>query len=398
MIKNKTYQNVEEMLSDLSDEKALIKAMYTYRDFAISPDMVRSVVKKGDTLQKLIDHGVILERGNYLELEDPYLQFFLDAMGANEEINIQAVSDCIRSIRNPIFEYMNETDQYRKVERVRKVRSSLISITRRSVRNCYILNRKIDYTYTHEPIYANKKNALVSLMEQKNGIEELIRACEKEIDDQEAFFSQASVELRQTLFEVTSQFTLVLHTLDEAQKKIADYLNKIEYQNQLLKHIRKLNYLCEQGTLEAHTNVKEMLQVLNPKCWETQPRTYPKISLRTLLNSDELLEVIRRIALNINAPAKKRICENHISHDDIKGRHDMINVVNPEQVFAEFCSAGRDLFDYVMSYNHGFDVSEEERILMFCQLASYHVKELNFGPTKIHKCYKYPIVTHKKLE
>jgi len=290
---------------------------------------------------------------------------------------------------------MNETEQYRKVERVRKVRSSLISITRRSVRNCTILNRKIDYTYTHEPVYANKKNALVTLMEQKNGIEELIRACEKEIDDQEAFFSQASVELRQTLFEVTSQFTLVLHTLDEAQKKIADYLNQIEYQNQLLKHIRKLNYLMEQGTLEAHTNVKQRLQELNPKCWEPQPRTFPKISLRTLLNSDEMLDVIRRIALNINAPAKKRICESRISKEDINGRHDLVNVVQPERVFDEFCTTSRDLFDFVLTYDHGFEVEEDERILMFCQLASYHVKELNFGAIRTHKCYKYPIVTHK---
>lgn len=395
MIKNKTYQNVEELLSDLTDEKALMKAMYTYRDFDISPEMVRSVVRKGETLQKLIDHGVILERGNYLELEDPYLQFFLDALGANEEINIQAVPDCIRSIRNPIFEYMNENEQYRKVERMRKVRSSLISITRRSVRNCTILNRKIEYTYKHEPVYANKKNALVTLMEQKKGIEELIRACEKEIDVQEAFFSQASVELRQTLFEVTSQFTLVLHTLDEAQKKIADYLNQIEYQNLLLKHIRKLNYLMEQGTLEAHTNVKQRLQELNPKCWEPQPRTFPKISLRTLLNSDEMLDVIRRIALNFNAPTKKRICENRISKEDIKGRHGLVNMVQPERVFAEFCTTRRDLFDFVLTYDHGFEVDEDERVLMFCQLASCHVKELNFGAIKIHKCYKYPIVTHK---
>jgi hypothetical protein len=386
---------VEELLSELSNERALMKAMYTYRDVPISPDMVWNVVKNKAAFQRLVDHGVILEQGNYLELEDPYLQFFLDALGANEEISIQAVDDCIRSIKVPIFEYFHESDQYRKVERIRKVRSSLMSIARRSVQNCFILKRKVENTYKNEPVYANKKNALLSLMEQKDGIEKLVRACEKEIDDQELFFSQASVELRQTQFEIISQFTLVLHTLDEVHKQITDYLNQIEYQNLLLKHIRRLKYLKDQGTLEAHTNVKERLNELNPKCWEPRSKAPVKISLNTLLNSDYSLEIIRKIAKSINAPVRKNVCTDIISKEDIKGSREFMNVVKPDKMFAEFRVTGRDLFDFVLAYDHGFEVTEEERILLFCQITIYHINELNIGPMKVYKHYKYPIVTIK---
>lgn len=395
MITHKTYPDIPEMLTELSQEKALMKAMFNYRDIPVKPDMIQGVAKNRDSVQKLIDHGVILEQGNILELEGTYMQFFLDVMGVNEEISIQSVEDCIRTIRSAINEYNLENDNYRKTLRLKKVRSTLLSAARRSVQNCIRLKRNVETTYKQEPVYSVKKQNLQILLEQKNSIEDLIRATEKEIDAQEAFFTATRSLLGNTLFDVTSQFTWILRTLDEIHRQISEYLNQIEYQNRLLKHIRKLQYLKDQKTLVAHTDVQVVLTQKNPMCWEPTPRARIKLSLNTLLNSDDVLAIVKRVANSYGNPVDTKSNVTVINRDDIEGKHSNINVVRPEEVYFAFRSTSHDLFEFVMNYNHGFEVCTEERVLMFCQIVTIHVKELKFGPMKYFEGYNYPLVTSK---
>lgn len=72
------FKSIEELLRMLSREKALLKDMFQNRkSISYSYEMAREMVDyKSDRLTFLIEHGVIRDNGDALELEEVYLQFF----------------------------------------------------------------------------------------------------------------------------------------------------------------------------------------------------------------------------------------------------------------------------------------------------------------------------------
>ena len=53
-----------------------------------------------ERIQYLIDHGVIHENGDFLEMEDVYVQFFEDVLDMNEEISVAKLFEqCIGTVR-----------------------------------------------------------------------------------------------------------------------------------------------------------------------------------------------------------------------------------------------------------------------------------------------------------
>ena len=83
-----TFRSIDELIRMLSREKVLLKDMFQNRKkLSYRYDTARELVEyKESRIVFLIDHGVIHDGGDFLELADDYLRFFEAVLDVNEDI------------------------------------------------------------------------------------------------------------------------------------------------------------------------------------------------------------------------------------------------------------------------------------------------------------------------
>ena len=96
-----TFSSIEELVKVLDREKVLFRDTFERRkSLAYRTDFALEIVDyKRERVQYLIDHGVIHENGDFLEMDDVYVQFFEDVLDMNEEISVASVREYIESLR-----------------------------------------------------------------------------------------------------------------------------------------------------------------------------------------------------------------------------------------------------------------------------------------------------------
>ena len=82
----------------LDREKVLFRDMFERRkSLAYRKEFALEVVDyKRERIQYLIDHGVIHENGDFLEMEDVYVQFFEDVL---DVMTMKVISNKVRTLR-----------------------------------------------------------------------------------------------------------------------------------------------------------------------------------------------------------------------------------------------------------------------------------------------------------
>lgn len=85
-----TFRNIEDLTRCLDREKKLLHELFIKRNaLSFRYDYALEIADyKADRIRYLIENEVIRESGDYLEMEDIYVQFFEEVLQINEEINI----------------------------------------------------------------------------------------------------------------------------------------------------------------------------------------------------------------------------------------------------------------------------------------------------------------------
>ena len=268
------FRTIEELVKMLDREKVLFRDMFERRrSLSYRTDFALEIVDyKRERVQYLIEHGVIHENGDFLEMEDVYVQFFEEVLDMNEEISVASVREHINALKENIGYYLEETNEHRKIQYQGNVRKMLRRIGLRTLKNVIDLKRNVDVAYKQEPNYKIKKTRLENLDEKRKGIKQLITECEKMMDGEVVFFKMATdPEMQRTTMDVRNDFTEADHNLLEIEHQIIDYINQIELQSQLLKKIRQLKYLKDQLTWREDTNIVRTLNDVNPLWMEKRP-------------------------------------------------------------------------------------------------------------------------------
>ena len=204
------FRSLDELVKMLDRERVLFRDMFERRkslnyrlDFALEV-----VDYKRDRIRYLIDHGVIHENGDFLELEDVYIQFFEDVLDMNEEISVASVKEYIDSIRENINYFLQESNEHRKYQYRCNVRKILRKIGLRTLKNIIDLKRNVNVAYKQEPNYKIKKTRLANLDEKRKAIKVMMSECERMMDEQVVFFRLASdPEMQRTCMDVRNDFT-----------------------------------------------------------------------------------------------------------------------------------------------------------------------------------------------
>ena len=393
-----TFRSIDELIKTLDREKMLLKEMFSKRKSpSFRYDYALELTEyKEERIKYLIDYGVIRDSGNFLEMEDIYLKFFEEVLQVNEEVNVSFVQEYLDHLNDDIEYYLKENNEQRKYAYQREVKRCLKNIALTTVRNVMDLKRNVDNTYKNEPNYQIKLAKLKKLDEKRQNIALLITRSEDLIDNQQPTFFRVAmdVQMRTVVSDVKLQLNDAFHNLIEIEKEIIHYLNLIAYQNKIFEKVRKLKYLRDQFLLEANTDVKRVLVDRNPVWMEPMANYRIKLSINELRNSAEAAILIRKVATQRKDKARglQNVAEA-IPQEYLSEAGELFDAVNLQEVFNAFSASGTHLFRFVMDYSYHKPVSEYEKVLFFCQIASQYADSLEFTERYESTAYvEYPII------
>ena len=373
-----TFSNIKELFTALNREASLLSEMFKKRKSIknFQYDYALDLVDNNDNRIKfLLNREVIRQNGNNLEIDDLFLQFFEQVLDANEEINVSYINENLEKITQNIQYFLNETNENRKYEYLRKIKTTLRNIGNITLRNVIDLKRNVDNTFKNEPNYKNKKAKLINLDKKRKDIVKLIEQTEKLVSEEEVtFFTTATdEELSRIIVQLKIQLGKCSHNLIEIERQIIDFLNQIQHQSSVIEKLRQIKYLKDQYILETSTDIKTVLQNDNSVIFEPNPQYPLKLSVDFLQTNEDAFASIQKIAKRVKAGVKLRQpVADKISSEYLQTQIEEEIQINLEEVKNGFMASGYALFDFVVNYNFAKEVSFDEKITIYCQLISQY--------------------------
>jgi hypothetical protein len=196
--------------------------------------------------------------------------------------------------------------------------------------------------------------------------------------DELTFFNRAlDEELNRIIIELKHQLGECSHNLIEIEKQIIDYLNQIKHQGKFLEKLRKLKYLKDNFTIEAETDLKQILAAKNNVIYESRIIEPLNLSLEFLRDSEKAFEAIKKVAKNHkNRIHNKSILADPISDEFLENNVEEQVIINLEEIKNRFVATSDNLFNFIMNYNFLREVDFNERVTIFCQIISQYDLEL----------------------
>jgi len=372
-----TFSNIKELISALNREQKLLTEMFKKRkSLSYKYDFALELVDNDQNrIQYLIDRSVIRSNGNFLEIDDQFLQFFEQVLEVNEEINTSYINENIQNVKQNILYYFNEPNETRKYNYLRLVKNTLRKIGTITLRNVVDLKRNIETTFKNEPNYKIKKAKLENLDKKRIDITNLIEQTQKIISEDELTFFKSALdeELIRVITQLKSQLGKCTHNLIDIEKQIIDFLNQIKYQSNIIEKLRQIKYLKDQFILQTSTNIDSILAQNNSVIFEPNPAYPLKLSIDYLQTDQDafasIIKIAKRVETGVNL--KQPIAEK-ISNEYLETQNEEEIQINLEEVKNSFVAAGNNLFEFVLNYNFATDITFDERVTIYCQLISQY--------------------------
>ncbi|MES2703743.1 MAG: hypothetical protein V4649_13965 [Bacteroidota bacterium] len=372
----KTFGSIQNLLATLSREQKLLSELFEKRKMlSFNYDYALELVDfDADKIASLIDHSVIRQNGNHLELDDLFLQFFEQVMEVNEEINVSYINEHIQNIKQSVIYYLQENNEVRKYGYLRQVKQALRKIGAIALRNVVDLNRNIDNTFKNEPNYQIKKIKLEHLDEKRYAIYALINQTDHLVsgEEEQTFFKVASdEELNRIIILLKLQLNECRHNLIDIQKQVIEYLNRIKHQSGVIEKLRQIKYLKDQFELRSKTDIKTLLAENTAVLFEPNP-TYPlNISLDQFQTDNDIQDIVRKVGKRIKTNVKSNmLLVGSISEEYLETHIEEEIQINLDEVKNSFLAGGNNLFDFICNYDFGREVSFDECVTIYCQMIS----------------------------
>ena len=386
-----TFNDIKELVTALKREEKLISEMFSKRksiDYKFS-DALELVDYQESRIDLLIQKSVIRENGGLLELDGQFLDFFEQVLYVSEEINLSYIDENIKSIKENIDYFLNESNENRRYTYLRFIKKTFRNMGLITLRSVVDLRRNIENTFKNEANYKNKQLKLENLDEKRTVVTNLIQHTLTLINEEElTFFNRAlDEELSRIIIELKSQLGECSHNLIEIEKQIIDYLNQIKQQGIFLEKLRKLKYLKDHFTIEAETNIKQIISNKNQVIFEARTNQSINLSIDFLREDERAFDAIKRIAKNYRDRLlfKQEIAES-ISNENLESSIEEEVMINLEEVRNRFVATSDNLFNFILNYDFLKEVDFNERVTIFCQIVSQYEEELqiqdNYQTTK----------------
>jgi hypothetical protein len=376
-----TFNDIKELVSALKREEKLISEMFSKRksiDYNLS-DALELVDYEESRIDLLIQKSVIRENGGLLELDGQFLEFFEQVLYVSEEINLSYIDENIKKIKENIDYFLNENNENRRYSYLRFIKNTFRKMGIITLRSVVDLRRNIENTFKNESNYKNKQLKLENLDQKRTIVRNLIQQTLALINEEEiTFFNRAlDEELSRIIIELKRQLGECSHNLIEIEKQIIDYLNQIKQQGKFLEKLRKLKYLKDNFTIEAETDIRQIVSDKNQVIFEARTNQPLNLSIDFLRESEKAFEAIKRIGKNHKDRLlfKPKIAES-ISNEYLENNIEEEVMINLEEIRNRFVATSDNLFNFILNYDFSKDVDFNERVTIFCQIISQYEQEL----------------------
>lgn len=379
----KTFNNIKELVSTLNREEKLLSEMFTKRkSLNYKKNYALELVNfDEDRLEKLLQFSVIRENGGFLEIDDTFLEFFEQVLDVNEEINLSYINENIKNIKENINYYLEENNENRKYGYLKFIKKTFRKIGIVTLKSVVDIRRNIENTFKNESNYKIKQLKLENLDEKRMIVKDLINQTLSLITNEETTFFKTATdeEFNRIIKELKYTLSECTHNLIEIEKQIIDYLNQIKHQGKFIEKLRKLKYLKEQFRIVSETDLKQVLSTKNQVIFEKRTAEPLNLSIDFLRDDENVFEIIKKIAKrNIDKLNYKPLIAESISDEFLENSIEEEVMINFDEVRNKFIATSDNLFNFVMNYDFLKEVSFDERVTVFCQIASQYEQEFKF--------------------
>ena len=376
-----TFNDIKELVSALKREEKLISEMFTKRkslNYKLSYAL-ELVDNDEDRINFLLQRSVIRENGGFLEIDDQFLEFFEQVLDVNEEINLSYINENIKSIKENINYYFNENNENRRYGYLRFIKKTFSKMGVITLRSVVDLRRNIENTFKNESNYKNKQLKLENLDEKRTIVTNLIKQTLLLINDEELTFFKTATdeELNRIITNLKYSLSECSHNLIEIEKQIIDYLNQIKHQGEFLEKLRKLKYLKDHFLIEAETDIKQILSKNNQVIFEIRVAEPLNLAIDFLREDENAFLSIKKIAKRHSDRINfKPLLAESISDELLENSVEEEIMINLEEVRNRFIATSDNLFDFIINYDFLKEVDFNERVTIYCQMASQYELEL----------------------
>lgn len=373
------FSSIRELIRALDIGRELLGDMFEKRKSAAYFYEKALQHVSQERLDNLISKEIIRRNGQYIELDDRFLQFFEQFLDVNEEINVSYIQESILFVKQNILFYKQERNEIRQYNYLRTIKSALRRLERTAVRYIMDIQRNVDNTFKTEPNFKIKVAKLEDYARKRDDLQVLIEHVEHLITVEEADFLRKAMddELKEICLELREALNQTRHNLIEVQKQIIEYLNRIKYQSKVLEKIRQIKYLKDQVELQSRSNICDVLEGRSDVVFEPNPAYPLKLSL-DYLQTDEVLPLLRKLSAEQRKGAKIEAPQaGKIDMDYLEDGTESTPMINPEVFKKAFVKGDQHLYQFLQEYNYPFDAVKEDRIKIFCQLIALYDSEFD---------------------
>jgi hypothetical protein len=394
------FNSIKDLISTLYREREIIDFLFSKRKNSIKYENLLEFVNfEEEKLVTLIEKNILIQFGNTIDLNEDILDFLEKFTDSIEEINYEYTSGLIRILKENIQNWEIEKRPIKQNEYLLKIKRNIGNVGKDVLRNMTTLRGSVEDVFATEKVFSIKKSKLQEYDNKRKNLDELL----EQID---AFFRESTWEyfikmvqddeLNQIILRLDRDIIVARQNLIDITQKILDFINRIRQDSQVFKHIQKVKLLKDQLLLPEKSNFIDVISKDNSLQFQNEIRYSTPLSL-DYIQSEDAYEILLRISYKLKKSLGLDEKSSGVIYNEfLNGKDKNHYVVDTDKLKENFLSRGVDLFDFINNYNFEKEFSFEDKVTLFCKLASQFRDDLSISDNYLEiENIEYVLITPK---
>jgi len=390
-----------EFVEILYKERKILDIMFRKRQKSVFMEQLLPLVDyDNEKIDFLVQEEVLIKIGNTIALNDLIKDFLEKFTNVAEEINNEYTEGLLNNLRSNIEKFNEERRIDKKDEYLVKIKTDLLKIGYNIIANVNQIRKNINDAYVTEKNIKIRKIIIGENDKKAHQIEDLITNIQNFIRSNEWDFFRKNADDNTLDYIATDLFkkiNVAWRNLTDIIQKIIDFHNQIRLQTEAFKKLQKIKQLKDNGTIKEYTNIEYVVQQENALFYQEQQRFNYNVSI-PFLQSDEGYYAVAKVQTKIKqtqSQQKSKVAEE-VSELNTDSKEDKVNAVNVAQLKKIFTSGGGELFDFISNYEFEHEMTFDEKVTLFCKIASLYSDEFEQNGFNTEGDLEYAVLQTKK--
>lgn len=393
---------ISDFIEILHKNRQILETLFQRRQKSVYIEQLLPLMNyDNEKIDFLVENEILIKIGNTIVINDIIKDFFEKFTNAAEEINNEYTEGLLKDLKAKIEIFNEQRSIDKKDEYLLKIKTDLRKIGQNIHSNVNQIRKNIHDAYITEKNIKIRKIILDENDRKAHQIEKLISTIQEFIKSNEWEFFRKNAEDNTLEYIVTNLFksiNIAWRNLTDIIQKIIDFHNQIRLQTETFKKLQRIKQLKDNGTIKEYTNIESLIQKENALIYNEQQRFNYNISI-PLLQSDEGYYLIEKVRAKIkeNKTTIKPKIADEVSELNVEKQEQNQLSVNLLKLKQQFASGSGELFDFIDNYEFEQNISFEEKVTLFCKMASLYNTEFDHtGEFKVVNEIEYAVIQSNK--